>query len=274
MRTARRRPTGRGRCSSRAALRRSWSATRVAPSPRSTSRPKSRRLEARSGSRTTRPPAPRRESEPGRAAVVPAHSASIRLDRDGRSPPEGGGVGALVDLAELVFVERADAEEELQLVPKVRTHHLRTIRRDGEGNAALDETPDRRAHGLLVGERLRQQIGRRADLEHDPAVAQHALELRITGGEDPVPDAVRANPLRDLGDLLAAYFAALLSDVDGDAEPRLSRGLDHRHDLGVVVLPRPGPGTGDVDSHDSAARPVDCLLDDDLVQPAVEGPIH
>ena len=59
-------------------------------------------------------------------------------------PPERRRVAARVRLAEPVLVERADPEQELELVPEVRAHHLRAVRRDRERHLVLDERANRR----------------------------------------------------------------------------------------------------------------------------------
>ena len=51
------------------------------------------------------------------------------------------------------------------------------------------------------GERLRQQVRRRADLEHDLGVAQLAHQLLVAGGEDAVADPVGPQHLEHLADL-------------------------------------------------------------------------
>ena len=92
----------------------------------------------------------------------------------------------------------------------------------------------------------------------------------VAGGEDAVADPVGPEHLGDLADLLAPDLAALLADVDRDAEARLARRLDVRsEDLRVVVAPAARPRAGDVDPDDAARRIADRLLDDHLVLPAV-----
>ena len=89
-----------------------------------------------------------------------------------------------------------------------------------------------------------------------------------------MPDPVGTEVLDDLADLLAADVAPFLADVDRDAEPGVARRLDDRLDLRVLVAAAAGSRTGDVDPDDPAPGPADRLLDDDLVQPQVEGAIH
>ena len=88
-----------------------------------------------------------------------------------------------------------------------------------------------------------------------------------------MPDPVRPQRLDDLANLLAARLA-LLADVDRDTQPRGARRLHHRRDLRIVVGKPARPRTGDVDPHHPAGRPVDRLVDDDLVLARVEGPVH
>ena len=129
-------------------------------------------------------------------------------------------------------------------------------------------------HGVLVGQRLREEVRRRADLERDPEVADRRHEARVLRGEDAVPDAIGPEVLDDVADLVAPHVAALFADVDGHAEPGVAGGLDDRLDLRVVVAAASGARAGDVDADDSAPGPADRLLDDDLVEPQVEGAIH
>src|SRR5438093_209539 len=94
--------------------------------------------------------------------------------------------------------------------------------------------------------------------------------LRGTSAADPV----RPQHLEHLGDLFAPRRAALLADVDRDAETRLPRTVDHRQHLSIVVPGASRPRPRDVDADDAARRPADRLLDDDLVLPGGERPIH
>ena len=121
-----------------------------------------------------------------------------RHTRDADAAPERRSVPARVRLAELGLVERADPEQELELVAQVRPHHLRAVGRDRERHVVLDERPDGVAHGVLVRQRLREEVRRRADLERDPEVADRAHQLGVAGGEDPVADPVRTQALDDL----------------------------------------------------------------------------
>src|SRR5262245_39024984 len=109
---------------------------------------------------------------------------------DGGFVDEARFVPARVGLAELVLVECADAQEEVELVAQVGAHHLRPVRCDRESDAGLDERTEGEADGRLVGECLRQEVRRRADLEHDPAVAQLRHQLRLPCRQDPVADPV------------------------------------------------------------------------------------
>ena len=87
-------------------------------------------------------------------------------------------------------------------------------------------------------------------------------------------DPVGAQHLEHLADLLAAEVAALLADVDRDAESCAARLLDHRLHAAVVVPRVARARAGDVDADDAARRPADRLLDDDLVLPLRERPVH
>src|SRR5262249_39120376 len=96
----------------------------------------------------------------------------------------------------------------------------------------------------------------------------------VSGRKDPVSDAVRPQRLDHVADLLAADVAALLADVDRDAEPAAARLLDERRDLAVVVAAAAGARTGDVDADDPARGPVQRLLDDDRVLLLGERAVH
>ena len=170
-------------------------------------------------------------------------------------------------------VERADPLQQLELVAQVRAHHLGAVGCDRERDAVLLEGCERLADRVLVGEGLREQVRSRADLEHDPGLAQEPHQLGVPRGEDAVADPVRAQVLDDLAELLAAGLA-LLADVDRDPEPGRARRLDHRRDLRVVVAAAAGTRAGDVDPDDAARRPADRLLDDDLVLARREGAVH
>ena len=134
----------------------------------------------------------------------------MRLQTARPSTDEARCVAARVCLAELFLVERTDAQKQRELVPQVRAHHLRAVGGDREGDAVLDEGAECLAHGLLVGERLRQQVRRGADLEHDSGVAERLHQLGVGGGEDAVTDPVGPQVLDHLADLLPPGVAALL----------------------------------------------------------------
>src|SRR5581483_7666331 len=156
----------------------------------------------------------------------------------------------------------------------MRPHHLRAVGRNREPNTVVDERPEHRAHRILVRKRLRQEVRRGADLEDDLGVAQLAHQLCVAGGEDALTDSIRPQDLEHLAYLLPPEVAALLADVDRHAEPGRPRLVDHRL-RGAVVVPRvPRAWAGEVDADDPARRPHDRLLDDDLVLPRREGPIH
>ena len=92
------------------------------------------------------------------------------------------------------------------------------------------KAPECLAYRGLVGQRLREQVRRRADLEHGAGLAQEPHQLGVAGGQDPVADPLGTQALDDLADLLGAGLA-LLADVDRDPETGRSGGLDHRRDL-------------------------------------------
>ena len=182
-------------------------------------------------------------------------------------------MAAAVRGLELLGRERADSLEQLELVAQVRVHHLRPVGGDREGDAVVREGPEGVADGVLVRQRLRQQVGGRADLEDGAGVVQEAHQLRVARGEDAVADPLRAQVLDHLADLLRARLA-LLADVDRDPEPGRASRLDHRLDLGVVVASAARPRACDVDADDAARRPADRLLDDDLVLARRERSVH
>ena len=73
------------------------------------------------------------------------------LSHHARVADEAGLVPAGVRLAELVLVEGADAEQQLELVAQVGAHHLRAVGGDREPDARLDE-----ARGRCRGPRPRR----------------------------------------------------------------------------------------------------------------------
>src|SRR5207244_12482983 len=99
--------------------------------------------------------------------------------------------------------------------------------------------------------------------EHDPGLAEERGQLRIAGGEDPVADPIRPERLDDLGDLLEPVLAALLADVDGDAEAGRASPLNERGERYVRVAAPGRPRAGGADADDPARCPGDRLLDDD-----------
>ena len=152
-------------------------------------------------------------------------------------------------------VERADPREELELVAEVRTHHLGAVRGDREGDAVLDERAECVAHS---GPRPASAFVSRLDVGQIsstmPASRSRPISSGSLGREDPVADAVGAEELDHLADLLGAGLA-FLADVDRHPESRLARRLDHRRDGGVVVAAPTGPRAGDVDPDDTAVGP-------------------
>jgi len=108
------------------------------------------------------------------------------------SAEEAGLVTAAIGLRELLLVQRTDSAQQLELVLQVRAHHLRAIRCDRERNTRVDERSERVPHGFLVRQRLRQQVRRRANLEHDLRIADRTHQVRIACRQDPVADPVRA----------------------------------------------------------------------------------
>ena len=71
-----------------------------------------------------------------------------------------------------------------ELVAQVRAHHLGAVRRDGHAHPGVEERAEDVAHLVGVGERAGQQVGGRADLEHDaraPRAARSARDRRRRG---------------------------------------------------------------------------------------------
>src|SRR4029450_11089746 len=158
---------------------------------------------------------------------------------------------------------------------KVRAHHLGAVGRDRELHVVVGEGAEGVAEGVLTLERLREQVRRRAELEHDLRFADLPHQLLVPGGEDPVSDPVGAQGGGALADLADPVLAAFLADVDRHAEPGLARLLDERAQ-GAVGVRTVGirAWAGDVDADDSARRVADRLLDDDRVLPLGECPVH
>src|SRR5262249_40559651 len=80
-----------------------------------------------------------------------------RLSADGgirvggvRSADEARLVAARVGLFQLLLRQRADPEQQVELVAEVRPHHLRPVRGDREEDAVADERAEDVAHLVLV----------------------------------------------------------------------------------------------------------------------------
>src|SRR6185437_581244 len=101
-----------------------------------------------------------------------AYFERLHLARDGGPTHEARLVPPRVRLAQLVLVEGADAQEQVELVAQVRAHHLGPVGGDREADTGIDERAEGEAHGRLVGERLGQEVRGRADLEDDAALAE------------------------------------------------------------------------------------------------------
>ena len=133
-------------------------------------------------------------------------------------------VPAPVRLGELVLVQRADAQQELELVAQVRPHHLRPVGRDRERDAVA-----RRTRGTCRALRPRRAApssagstwGRSRARSRPRAARPSARASR--GREDAVADPVGPQRLDHLADLGDAVLAALLADVDRHAEAGLAR---------------------------------------------------
>src|ERR687897_401058 len=191
-----------------------------------------------------------------KGVFAPLRPLEHRLARD-----EAGLVPAFVRVAELGLVERPDAQQQLELVTQVGPHHLWPVSCDRKRHLALGEGAESVAHRLLVRQRLRQQVRRRADLEHDLGLGDLAHQPPVLGGEDAVADAIRPKGRDDLADLGDPVLTALLADVDRDAEAGLARLLDEGQQLAVGVGPGAvGARAGDVDANDPARRVADRLL--------------
>src|SRR5262245_39352044 len=84
-------------------------------------------------------------------------AAARRLSADGGirlggvcSPDETRLVAARVRLFELLLRQRADPQQQVELVAEVRTHHLRPVRGDREDDAVADERAEDVPHLVLV----------------------------------------------------------------------------------------------------------------------------
>jgi hypothetical protein len=148
---------------------------------------------------------------------------------------------------------------------------LRAVGRDRELDVAVGEGAEGVAQGLLALERLRQEVRGRADLVHDPGLADLRHQLLVPDSEDPVPDPVGAQGGDDLADLGDPVLAAFLADVDRQPEAGVACLPDERVQRPVRVRTvTVRARAGDVDADDPARRVADRLLDDDLVLPLGE----
>src|SRR4051794_9214781 len=187
---------------------------------------------------------------------------------------EGGVVASSVHSVQISLRQGAHTQEQLELVAQVRPHHLGPVGRDCEGDAAVGEGAQGVAEGVLVGERAREQVRGGADLEDGAGVDERAHDLLVLSGEDAVADAVGAEGLDDLADLLDSVGAALLADVDRHAEAGRARVLDERGEVAVGISAAVRPRARDVDAHDPARLVANRLLDDPLVLLVRERPVH
>jgi hypothetical protein len=73
-------------------------------------------------------------------------------------PNEARLMSAPVRLAQLRLVDGADPEQELELVAQVGAHHLRAVGGDRERHLVRGEGAEGVPDGVLVGERLREQV--------------------------------------------------------------------------------------------------------------------
>src|SRR5207249_3267606 len=146
----------------------------------------------------------------------------------GLPPDERGRMPALVRDRQVFALQCADPDEQLELVAKMRPHHLRPVGGDRERDAVVEESAEGVTQGVLRLESLGQQVRRWAYLENDRRRAQRLHQLGVSGCEDPVTDPVWPEGLDHLADLVDAGVAALLADVDGRAESRLAAFLDER----------------------------------------------
>ena len=153
-------------------------------------------------------------------------------------------------------VERAGAEQELELVAEVRPHHLRPVRRDREADAVLDERAEDVADRVLVGQRLRQQVRGRADLEHDLACrAARASAPASPAARMPWP--IRSGRSTSSTSPISSRPKSPPSSPTWIVTPEAGRArlLDHRLHRPVVEARVPGTRPGDVDADDRRATP-------------------
>jgi hypothetical protein len=100
-------------------------------------------------------------------------------------------VAPSIGLGELVLVECADPPQQVELVLQMCPHHLWPVCRDRELDSVLHERTERVPDVLLVRLRLRQQVRRGTDLQHDARIAQRGHQLRIVRRQDAMADPVR-----------------------------------------------------------------------------------
>ena len=182
-------------------------------------------------------------------------------------------MAALVRLVQLGLIECADAEEQVELVAEVRSHHLRAVGRDRELHSVLDE----RAECSRTASSPASAFVRRFEVGQISSVTSASRSAPINSGsrrEDAVTDPVGMQRLDDLRELVDAELAAFLADVDRHAETTLACELDVLANLRVVVASTARPRPGDVDADDPARRISQRLLDDDHVLLRAERAVH
>src|SRR4051812_3398326 len=87
---------------------------------------------------------------------------------------ERGFVAPCVHGVQIRLRQSARAQQQLELIAKVRPHHLGPVGSDREGHAAVGERPDRVAEGVLVDQRAREQVRGGADLEDGAGLHERA----------------------------------------------------------------------------------------------------
>ena len=174
-----------------------------------------------------------------------------RAPRRRAAPVRGAGVGtsetfgtndAASDVAAACSCSSTDRmpepAERRELVADVRLEHLRAVGVDREPDLVAPERVEDPAELVPARDDARVEVGRRADLEGDAALADHGHRPRVVGRLDAVADAVGLELLDDPGDLLDR---PRLAGVDGEPEAVLARPPEQPPVVGTGRWPTSGP---------------------------------
>ena len=199
-----------------------------------------------------RRPEPRGTAGRPRRRVADAALSPPRAPRPRGGPARGAGSGtsetlgtndAASDVAATCCCSSTDrmpeAAEGRQLVADVRLEHLRAVGADGVAHAVAAELVEDPAELVPAGHDARVEVGRGADLQHDPALAEHGHRARVVGSLHAVADAVGLEQLDDAGDLLdRSGLAGVDRDARGRAGAPAGRAAGSRR---RGTWPTPGP---------------------------------